>query len=484
MSQIQKLANYIGGHARVPRSGKYLDNYAPATGEVYSLVPDSNAEDVNDAVEAAKAIFPWWSQRTPEQRSQVLLSIADRMEKSLDILARAESLDQGKPYHLAREAEIPRAIQNFRYFATKILHTEETARHNESQGTLNYTQRTPVGVAGLISPWNLPLLLFTWKVAPAIAAGNTVVCKPSELTPMTAFLMGEIFNEAGLPHGVVNIVFGTGASAGAALTQHKDVPLISFTGGTATGRRILEAGIPTFKKTSLELGGKNAALVFADCDLPEAVITSVRSAFQNQGEICLCNSRILVEESIFEKFVEKFTRAASLIRVGDPLEKETQMGPLVSKEHRDKVMSYITLAQKEGGTILGGGSVPQLKAPLSNGYFLNPTVITGLPPQCRTQKEEIFGPVVTISPFKTEEEAIALANDSEYGLSSSVWTGNTSRAHRVAQALEVGTVWVNSWMLRDLSVPFGGVKHSGLGREGGDHSLEFFTDTKTICVKI
>ncbi|HEY8278971.1 MAG TPA: aldehyde dehydrogenase [Bdellovibrionota bacterium] len=482
--QPQKLTNYIGGQAKAPKSGKYLDNYAPATGEIYSLVPDSNAEDVNEAVAAAKEIFPWWSKRTPEQRSQVLLSIADRMEKSLDELARAESMDQGKPYHLAREAEIPRSIQNFRYFATKILHTEEMAKPNHTQGTLNYTHRTPVGVAGLISPWNLPLLLLTWKIAPALAAGNTVVCKPSELTPMTAYLMGEIFNEAGLPHGVVNIVFGTGAGAGAALTQHPDVPLLSFTGGTSTGRRILEASIPRFKKTSLELGGKNAALVFADCDLAEAAITSVRSAFQNQGEICLCNSRIFVEESVYETFVEKFSRAASLIRVGNPLEKEVQMGPLVSKEHREKVMGYIELARKEGGTILTGGDVPSLEKPFDKGYFLNPTVITGLGPQCRVMKEEIFGPVVTIAPFKTEEEAIALANGTEYGLSGSVWSGNTSRAHRVAQALDVGTVWVNSWMLRDLAVPFGGMKHSGLGREGGEHSLEFFTETKNICVKI
>jgi aminomuconate-semialdehyde/2-hydroxymuconate-6-semialdehyde dehydrogenase len=484
MSQPQILANYINGHAVPPKSGKYLDCYAPATGEVYAKVPDSNAADVNDAVEAAKAIFPWWSRRTPEQRSQVLLSIADLMEKKLDVLARAESLDQGKPYHLAREAEIPRAIANFRYFATKILHTEEMAKPNGAHSTLNYTHRTPVGVAGLISPWNLPLLLFSWKVAPAIAAGNTVVCKPSELTPMTAFLMGEIFNEAGLHHGVVNIVFGTGATAGAALTAHPDVPLISFTGGTATGRRVLEAAIPRFKKTSLELGGKNAALVFADCDLAEAVLTSVRSAFQNQGEICLCNSRILVEESIYEKFVEKFTRAASLIRPGDPLEKETQMGPLVSHEHREKVLGYIKLAQEEGGTIMGGGGIPPLKAPFDKGYFLNPTIITGLSPTCRTMQEEIFGPVVTIVPFKTEEEAIAIANGTEYGLSASVWTQNSSRAHRVSQKLHVGTVWVNCWMLRDLAVPFGGVKHSGLGREGGDFSLEFFTETKTICLKI
>lgn len=484
MSNPTKLANYIGGHAQAPRSGKYLENFEPATGEVYALVPDSDVEDVNAAVAAAKEIFPWWSKRTPEQRSQVLLSIADRMEKSLDVLARAESRDQGKPYHLARETEIPRSIYNFRYFATKILHLEEMTRHNQTQGTLNYTHRSPLGVAGLISPWNLPLQLFTWKVAPALAFGNTVVAKPSELTPMTAYLMGEIFNEAGVPHGVVNIIFGTGASAGSALTQHPGVPLLSFTGGTSTGRRILEAAIPRFKKTSLELGGKNAAIIFADCDLSEAVLTSIRSSFQNQGEICLCNSRILVEESIYEKFVEKFTRAASLVRVGDPTEKETQMGPLVSKEHREKVLDYIKLAQEEGGTVLVGGNIPRLPAPFDKGYFLSPTVITGLTPNCRVMQEEIFGPVVTISPFKNEEEAIAIANGTEYGLSASVWTSNNSRAHRVAQSLHVGTVWVNSWMLRDLAMPFGGVKHSGLGREGGDHSLDFFTEVKTICVKI
>lgn len=481
---MQKLNNYIDGHERAPASGKYIPNYEPATGNIYSEIPDSGVEDVNAAVEAAKKIFPWWSQRTPEQRSQVLLSIADRMEKSADELARAESRDQGKPLHLARELEIPRAISNFRYFATRILHTEELARPNQALGSLAYTYRMPVGVAGLISPWNLPLYLLTWKIAPAIAAGNTVVCKPSELTPMTAYIMGEIFNEAGLPHGVVNMIFGLGSKAGAALAAHPDVPLISFTGGTATGRKILEASIPRFKKTSLELGGKNAAIVFADCDLAEAAITCVRSSFQNQGEICLCNSRILVEESVYEKFVEKFARTASLIRVGDPEAKETQMGPLVSKEHREKVQSYIKLAAEEGGTIVGGGTVPDLPAPFTNGYFINPTVITGLGPNCRVNQEEIFGPVASIMPFKTEEEAIAIANGVEYGLSASVWTRDISRGHRVAQALHVGTTWVNSWMIRDLGLPFGGMKHSGLGREGGDHSLDFFTETKTISVKI
>ena len=479
---MQKLANFIDGKLVPPASGNYLDNFEPATGKVYSLVPASGKEDVDAAVAAAKRIFPWWSARTKEQRSQVLLSIADRIEKSLEELARAESKDQGKPLHLAREIEIPRAVHNFRYFATKILHEEEMSR--QSPTTLNYTSRKPIGVAGLISPWNLPLYLLTWKIAPAIAAGNTVVCKPSELTPLTAYMLGEMLIEAGLPHGVVNILFGTGAEAGSALASHPEVPLISFTGGTATGRKILESAIPSIKKTSLELGGKNAALVFADCDLPEAVISTVRSAFQNQGEICLCNSRILVEESIYEKFCEKYARMVSLMRVGNPEDKETQMGALVSKEHKEKVLGYIKLAVEEGGTILAGGSAPKMPEPFTNGYFVSPTVIAGLKPNCRVMQEEIFGPVVSIVPFKDEADAIAIANGTEYGLSASVWSQDISRAHRVAHALDVGTVWVNSWMVRDLAMPFGGVKKSGLGTEGGDHSLEFFTHTKTVSVKI
>ena len=476
-----KLANYINGKACPPINGTYLDNFDPATGEVYSHMPDSDAQDVDQAVQAAKTIYPWWKARTAEQRSQVLLSIADRLEKSLGEFAWAESRDQGKPLALARELEIPRAVYNFRYFATKILHTEEMARPTET--SLNYTYRTPLGVAGLISPWNLPLYLLTWKIAPAIAAGNTVVCKPSEITPMTAFLLGEILNEAGLPHGVVNIIFGTGAKAGSALTQHPDVPILSFTGGTSTGRKILESAIPRFKKTSLELGGKNAAIVFADADVSDAAITSVRSAFQNQGEICLCNSRILVEKSVYPQFVDKFLRTASLLRVGNPEEKETQMGPLVSREHREKVLSYIELAKKEGGTIAFGGKIPELPGKLNNGYFLEPTVITGLKPNCRVMQEEIFGPVVSIVPFETDEEALEIANGTEYGLSASVWSQNIGRAHRFAQRLDVGTAWINTWMQRDLTMPFGGSKHSGLGREGGDFSLEFFTETKTISVK-
>ncbi len=480
----QKLANYIGGHPHAPRNGKYLDNFEPATGKVYSLIPDSGAEDIELAVQAAKTIFPWWSARTAGQRSEVLYSIANKIEQYASELAYAESKDQGKPLALARELEIPRAIHNFRFFASEILHQTEQAVHADASETLNYTHRSPLGVAGLISPWNLPLYLLTWKIAPAIAAGNTVVCKPSELTPMTAYMLGEILNEAGVPHGVVNIVFGRGATAGAALTANPEVPILSFTGGTATGRSVLTSAVPKFKKTSLELGGKNAAVVFADADVAEAAIQLVRSGFQNQGEICLCNSRIFVEEKVYPEFVEKFSRYASLLRVGNPEDKETNMGPLVSKEHKEKVQSYIELAKKEGGKIAFGGDTPTLSDYFSGGYFLNPTVVTDLPHTARCMQEEIFGPVVCIAPFKTEKEAIEFTNSTEYGLSASLWTRDVSRAHRVAQALQVGTVWVNCWMVRDLRVPFGGMKASGLGREGGRHSLEFYTETKNICVKL
>ncbi|MCO5143697.1 MAG: aldehyde dehydrogenase [Oligoflexia bacterium] len=479
-----EIKNFINGHYQEAKSKKTIPLYEPATAKIVGQIAASNKSDVDEAVQAAKAIYPWWSARTPEQRSQALFKIAERLEQSLEELARAESKDQGKPYHLAKEIEIPRAIANFRYFASLILHTQESARPKADASALSYTFRKPIGVAGLISPWNLPLYLLTWKIAPAIAAGNTVVCKPSEITPVTAYLLGDLLNEAGLPHGVVNILFGLGSEVGQAIAEHPEIPLISFTGGTSTGKKILEASVPKIKKTSLELGGKNAALIFSDSDLSEAAIQSVRSSFQNQGEICLCSSRIYVQEEVLEKFLEKFVRTVSLLKIGDPEAKETQMGALVSKEHREKIESYVALAVKDGGTILCGGSRPKLESPFSDGYFYQPTVITGLPKNSRVLREEIFGPVVTVSSFKTEEEAIELANDSEYGLSATVWTKDLSRAHRVAQKLNVGTTWVNSWMVRDLSMPFGGLKQSGLGKEGGEYSLEFFTDTKTICIKI
>ncbi len=479
---MKKLANFIGGEFKPPQGGAYFAGVNPATGEAFLEIPDSDASDVKDAVQRAKAAFPMWAQTPVRERARILYRVADLIEARLAEFAQAESEDQGKPVKLASELDIPRSVANFRFFAGEILHHTEQATHSDGV-ILNYTSRKPLGVAGLISPWNLPLYLLTWKIAPAIASGNTCVCKPSELTSFTAFLLGEVLNEAGVPPGVVNIVFGTGPRAGAPLTAHPDVPLISFTGGTETGKTIAQTAAPLFKRLSLELGGKNPNLIFADADLDQAVATTLRSSFLNQGEICLCGSRILVEEKIREAFTEKFVKAAALLKVGDPSHPDTFMGPVVSAAHFQKVTSYLEHARASGARFLLGGEKPKLTARLASGYFIAPTILTDVPSASRIFQEEIFGPVVTINSFTTDAEAIALANGVKYGLSASVWTQNLARAHQVSEALDCGTVWVNTWMFRDLRVPFGGSKASGMGREGGRHSLEFFTEAKNICVK-
>jgi len=429
-------------------------------------------------VQAAKRAFPAWSATGAEERSRILLKIADLIERNLDELARIESEDNGKTIALATRMDIPRAVANFRFFATAILHQSSEA-HLTDQRALNYTLRQPIGVAGLISPWNLPLYLLSWKIAPALAAGNTCVAKPSELTPLTANRLAELSLEAGLPPGVMNIVHGYGAKAGAAICEHPDVPLISFTGGTVTGAKVAAAGAPLFKKLSLELGGKNPNLIFADADLDDAIATSIQSSFANQGEICLCGSRIFVERTIYDQFVERFTAATRALRIGDPSDPSTDVGALISEAHLQKVAGYLALAKAEGGTIVTGGN--RVERP---GFFLEPAVITGLGCECRVLQEEIFGPVVTITPFDGDEEAIRSANSTRYGLSATVWTRDLQRAHRVAAALHAGTVWVNCWLLRDLRVPFGGMKESGVGREGGFDSLHFFTEPKNVCVKL
>ena len=467
-----RLANFINGEFAPPHSGAYFDNIGPATAETIAEVPDSDRADIDDAVAAAKNAFPAWSRTSTEQRSHLLLKLADLIEKNLEELAQLESRDNGKPLSLARTLDIPRAVANFRFFATAILHHASEAHVTDSTA-LNYTLRQPLGVAGLISPWNLPLYLLTWKIAPAIASGNTCVAKPSELTPMTANRLAELSLEAGIPPGVLNIVHGYGPKAGAALVEHRDVPMISFTGGTVTGARVAAAAAPMFKKLSLELGGKNPTVVFADADFDQAIRTGLRSAFWNQGEICLCGSRIFVEQSIYEKFVDAFTAKANELRIGEDI------GALISEAHMQKVLGYIDLAKEEGGTILAGG-----KRIDRQGYFVEPTVITGLGCDRRVLQEEIFGPVVTITPFDGDEEAIRFANSTRYGLSASVWTRDLQRAHRVAAAIESGTVWINCWLLRDLRVPFGGAKDSGVGREGGFESLNFFTEAKNVCVKL
>ena len=478
------LTNYIDGRMTAPAAGGYLDKIDPATGQVVARVPDSDGTDVARAVAAANAAFPAWAAPPAAERSRVLLAIADGIDRRLDALARAESIDTGKPVTLARTLDIPRAAANFRFFATAILHTE-TETHATDHTALNYTLRRPRGVAGLISPWNLPLYLLSWKIAPALATGNTAVAKPSELTPTTATLLGEICQEAGLPPGVLNLIHGLGARAGMAIVEHPDVRSISFTGGTATGAVIARTAAPLFKKLTLELGGKNPTIVFADADLDRHLPSIVRSAFANQGEICLCGSRILVEAPLFDTFVERFVAAVTRLKVGDPLDPATEFGALVSAGHRDKVASYLDLARAEGGTIRCGGDRPtDLPARCADGYFLSPTVITGLPMTCRTNQEEIFGPIVTVTAFRDEAEAVALANDSRYGLAASIWTEQLGRAHRVAEAVQCGTIWVNCWLLRDLRVPFGGMRQSGVGREGGDEAIRFFTEPKNVCLKL
>jgi aminomuconate-semialdehyde/2-hydroxymuconate-6-semialdehyde dehydrogenase len=477
-----RILNFIDNQLVEPAGGAFLDNIEPATGQVYSQVADSDSRDIDAAVAAAQRAFPSWSQAPAAERSEVLLRIADLIERDLEKLARAESVDTGKPISLARSLDIPRAASNFRFFATAILHVESEA-HVTDGVAFNYTLRQPRGIAGLISPWNLPLYLLSWKIAPALVTGNTAVAKPSELTPMTAYLLSELCREAGLPAGVLNIVHGTGPKVGAPITNHPAINTISFTGGTVTGRAVAQAAAPLFKKVSLELGGKNPNIIFADADLGAAIKGSVRSSFANQGQVCLCGSRVFVERPAYDRFVDEFVKQAAQLRMGDPLDAETEQGAIVSKTQLEKVRFYVDLAKKEGGNVVLGGAGPEnLNGRCQNGFFFKPTVITGLPMACRVNREEIFGPVVTITPFDSEEEVVSYANDTEYGLSSSLWTQNLGRAHRVAEKIHAGTVWINCWLVRDLRVPFGGTKQSGVGREGGTEALHFFTEAKNVCI--
>jgi aminomuconate-semialdehyde/2-hydroxymuconate-6-semialdehyde dehydrogenase len=480
---MQKILNYINGQLSPAQSGNYLDNYNPAEGKVYSQLPDSDEHDVNLAAQAAQSAFAGWSAMPIAQRATILQKIADLIDRDLDKLALAESIDQGKPMKLAKSVDIPRASANMRFFATASIHFSSESHLMEGEA-INYTTRTPIGVVGCISPWNLPLYLFTWKIAPALAAGCTVVAKPSELTPMTAFLFSQLCIEAGLPPGVLNIVHGLGNKVGQAIVEHSNISAISFTGGTVTGKAIAATAAPMFKKLSLELGGKNPNIIFVDCDFEEAVSTSIHSSFSNQGEICLCGSRILVERSLYDRFATEFVKRTKELVVGDPLEEKTRIGALISEAHQKKVLSYIELAKQEGGIILCGGEKIKVTGRCENGYFVSPAVIIGLDQHCRINQEEIFGPVITIMPFDKEEEAIAFANSTAYGLSATIWTENLKRAHRVAHQVKSGIVWINCWLLRDLRTPFGGMKQSGVGREGGLEAMKFFTEAKNVCVKI
>lgn len=476
------IQNYINGNFHNPIKEEWLDNYCPATGEVYGKIPNSSKEDVEDAYIAAKSAFPIWSQTTLDERSRILIRVSELLEANLDRFAAAESKDNGKPLSLAMSVDIPRAASNFRFFGNAI--TQFASESHESVGldAVNFTLRQPIGVVGCISPWNLPLYLFSWKIAPALASGNCVVAKPSEITPMTAYLLGEICNEAGLPRGVLNIIHGLGTTCGQAIIEHPDIKAISFTGGTATGAHIARTAAPMFKKLSLELGGKNPNIIFADCDYEDMLETTLRSSFSNQGQICLCGSRIFVEASIYDRFKKDFVSKVKQLKVGYPSESSTNIGAVVSKPHMEKVLSYIEIAKKEGGNILCGGKRVTVQD-YENGYYLEPTVIEVPTDECRVNQEEIFGPVVTIMPFLNEDQVLQMANKVKYGLSATLWTSDLNRTMRMSSQLQAGIVWVNTWMLRDLRTPFGGVKASGVGREGGFEALRFFTEPKNVCIK-
>ena len=475
-----KIQNYIDGRLFQPSSGKWLDNYEPATGKVYSQVPDSNADDVDLAVQAATAAFPEWSTLDSMERAAILNRVADRIDQDIDALVEAESRDNGKPQWLARAVDIPRCGKNIRFFAN--MSTGLASESHSVPGTINYTVRQPLGAVGCITPWNLPLYLLTWKIAPALAVGNTVVAKPAEVTPMTAYLFSQICIDAGLPAGVLNIVHGSGAETGNALIDHPGLKAISFTGGTKTGKHIASVVAPKLKKFALELGGKNPNIVFADCDYPRMLDTTLRSSFANQGQICLCGSRIYVQDSLYERFRDDFVAATQKLKVGDPALGDSNLGAVVSGPHHEKILTCIDRAKQEGGTILCGGGAAKVDGRCSDGWFVQPTVLEGLDVKCQTNQEEIFGPVVTLQPFADMEQAIELANGTEYGLSASVWTADTSRAHAVAERIESGVVWIDTWMNRDLRTPFGGMKQSGVGREGGMEGIRFWTEPKNVCV--
>ena len=475
-----RIQNFIGGTFSDAASQRCLDNIDPSSGEVYGAIPDSDQTDVGLAYKAAAEAFDSWRQTTLDQRSKILLTIADLIDEQAQELARAESKDNGKPLKLALSVDIPRAAANFRFFGHAITQFASESHESTGQNTLNFTLRQPLGVVGCISPWNLPLYLFTWKIAPAIAAGNTVVAKPSEVTPATAYLLAEIVQKAGLPPGVLNIVHGTGNSAGQAIIEHPGIKAISFTGGTKTGAHIARTAAPMFKKLSLELGGKNPNVIFADCDYQKMLDVTIRSSFANQGQICLCGSRIFVERSIFEKFKNDFVSRVAQLTVGHPAQ-DVSLGAIVSEDHRDKILHYIAVAQEEGGRVLTGGHKVVVQGH-EKGFYLAPTVIEVRRADCRVNQEEIFGPVVTLMPFDGEQEVLNYANDVPYGLSASVWTSDLDRSMRMSQSIQAGIVWINTWMNRDLRTPFGGIKASGIGREGGFEALRFFTEAKNVCI--
>jgi aminomuconate-semialdehyde/2-hydroxymuconate-6-semialdehyde dehydrogenase len=480
IDKVMDCRNFIGGEYVSSLEGKTFKNINPATEEVIGQIEDSGKTDVDLAVEAAKKAFNnGWKQSKISERAAILRRIGDIMLARKDELAMLETLDTGKPLWLSTNVDIPRSAGSFHFYAN-FISTMGTEAYPMEVGAMNFTVRRPLGVVGMINPWNLPLLLLSAKLAPCLAAGNTVVLKPARWTPMTATLLGEICKEAGLPDGVVNIVNGAGRSVGEAIAEHPGIRAIAFTGETSTGKSIMKAGAASLKRLSFELGGKNPNIIFADCDLDEVVETTLRSSFINQGAVCLCGSRIYVQRPIYEQFIQKFVTRTRQQVVGDPLQSGTNVGALISKQHYERVLEYIDLARQEGGTIEVGGKRAE---GFERGYYVEPTIITGLDRNCRVVNEEIFGPVVTVQPFDTEEEVIEYANETHYGLSASVWTKDSSRAFRVAHQIEAGLTWVNTWFLRDPRTPYGGEKQSGIGRQGGMFSLDFYSEVSTICIK-
>jgi aminomuconate-semialdehyde/2-hydroxymuconate-6-semialdehyde dehydrogenase len=473
---MTKIQNYINGEQCDPFKGEYIENISPATEEVYSQCPNSTNEDVEKAVASAQQAFPEWSSLAVEKREKYIRRLAEEIDKRKDELAIAESKDTGKPIKLTSHVDIPRAVSNLNFYANAV--TQFSSEVHDMPGTaLNYTLRRPIGPVGIISPWNLPLYLFTWKIAPALAVGNTVVAKPSEVTPMTAYLFGQICEKVGLPKGVLNIIHGEGPRAAAPIVQHPGIKAVSFTGSTQTGRVIATECAGQLKKFSLELGGKNPSIVFADADLKKAAFTVAQAAFANQGQICLCGSRIYVQKEIYSEFKKLLLENTAKLLQGDPLDPKTDQGSLVSKTHFEKVMSYIEKGKSEGKLLCGGERFGE------KGFFIQPTLFEGISQDSCVNQEEIFGPVATLSSFDSEDEVVKLANDTDYGLSANFWTSDLDRAHRVASALDAGIIWVNSWLLRDLRTPFGGMKSSGIGREGGVESLRFFTEAKNVCLR-
>lgn len=482
---VKQVQHFINGNYEASSDQQTFEVKNPATQEVIAVVSEATEQDVEKVCQAAREAFengPWRTM-TLADRCAKIRRMAEIILERKEEIARLEALDVGKPYSHAIASEVPRAAHNLKFFAD-FMEQQGGETYPMEDAYINYTRHEPVGVAGLITPWNAPFMLTTWKLGPCLAAGNTAIIKPAEMTPLSVSLLGEIAKQAGIPDGVVNIVHGKGSTVGTAITKNTDVDLISFTGSTATGKAIMRNGADTLKKFAFELGGKAANIIFEDADLDKAIPISIQAAFLNSGQVCLAGSRILVQRSILDTFIEKYKAAAEALVVGDPQAAETKMGPLVSEEHFKKVKSYLEIAKEEGATLITGGGTPELAAHLKDGYYLQPTVYLHEDPKARICQEEIFGPIVTIIPFDTEEEALRIANDTDYGLNGVVWTENLKRAHRISHGVRAGTIWVNCWFVRDLRAPFGGFKKSGIGREGGQHSLEFFTEAKNICIAL